>query len=573
MKTKKSRSTGRKKKSSSLAQKGFAFHLPPLVRKIALRVEDVAFWFMILFYSIGGIHMNGRLKFTYVNDIWVACAGIYVAFRFLFGIHFGETSFGKSIHSAFEALLHSIQTRSTKPIFRVPIGSALLMVFSAYLVALFFLVPQVRYFAYGATVFDLGVIENVVYNGANNGGFFSYFLIRDDGTPTFYIPNNRLNFGLFFFALIYKVIPSASIMLFFQSLALLSALVPLYLLGDRVLPKSVPRWLPLVAYWCFDPIHRMNLWDWHGSPFMIPFGLWALYFIESRKLGWALVHMVLMAIWREDAWLSFAGFAAYGALRTRNWKVFIPAGLAGLLVLPLHAAFFNEINSVGGRYPYLGPNMESAIKTALTQPWVFLEVAFENLKFWTRLLLASGGLFFLSGWPLFALIPNLAEVGLSQHGGMLSWVNHYIGTFTAPLFFCMIWGWSRAYQWVEARWSAGIARGVVGASLALCFSQLYVSEPGAFKMALQGLEDARCYDKLVEMIPADARIIAGDPIAARLTHREWISLPNEKDLTRANWLLIKRHEKSYLKMGLKGKNKVGNWKLVEGLCGHELYNR
>ncbi len=530
---------------------------------------NVLLWLAFVFYIWGGtITSSGRPKFTFVGDIVLIVAVVYSLLRLPGLAHFRATYFGRSFERLFEGVT------GVKSWVGLQAGSWVQLVGGVYLLALFILMPILHFYSFQNSAFDLGIIHNTVWNASQGNGFITHFLIRETG-PTQYFPSNRLNFGLFLFAGLYKITPSVIWLLVGQSLALLLALVPLYQLAKRILPPSIPVWMPLVAYWCFDPIHRMNFWDWHETPFLIPLGLWALLAIERGQIVRSLVLMLAMAAWREDAWWTACGMSLYAAARTGAYAVYIPAALASFAVFPYHAFTINSVNTLGERYPYLGPSLTSGLHTLSTKPWVLLEVAAENWLFWLKLVLFAGGPFFLwSGFGILTLLAPLLINGLSQWDGMLNWVNHYVGTFTAPLFFCTMLGWRTWFPWLEARLGKDRALSVVGLSLALCVSRLAVSEPGAFTKWRGSLDRQRCLTELVSIVPPDAAVLATDPVAARLSGRAWISLPFRWiHLSEDEWSRIDQSQAKWLVSGAIKHRADASWKVIKEGCGLYVASR
>jgi len=545
-------------------------------KRILLGFLDVVFWFSTVFYVYGGTNIGGKTRMTYVSDLFLAVAILYAVLRILAGIKFRDTSFGKAFDQMASAVFKAFEGKSLQSLKGLKIPSYLLMFAAGYLLSLFVAVPILTYTFFGNGTFDFGVIENAIYNGSKSGNFFTYFLMKGD-EPGIYFPNNHLDFGLLIFALIYKVLPRPEVLLVAQSLALLLALIPLYKLGKLLLPPGVPRWLPLLAYWFFDPVHRINMWDFHETPFLIPFALWSLYFIEVGKIRWAIVSMFLMSMWRVDSWFTFAGIAAYAAIRTKKWLIFVPLGVAALTVLPLHAAFLNKVNTMNQVYPQFGSDVKTALTTLFTKPWVVLDVWWGHRGYFERLLLLAGGpIALFSGWRLVPLILPLSQLTLANWGGMVQFNTHYPALYIGPLMFAIIGGWRNMYPVIVRFAGIGWADKALAASLAVALSQLAATEPGAFTKRLGDTKGRPCLVNLMKLVPEHVPLLAVDPLATHLTHREWISMPSpwtqlseqdwkEIDHTEAEWLV--GNNKEQLLLGMKGKKPGRPWEMVKEDCG------
>ena len=122
------------------------------------------------------------------------------------------------------------------------------------------------------------------------------------------------------------------------------------------------------------------------------------------------------------------------------------------------------------------------------------------------------------------LLPPFFECYLSKWDAMLNFLNHYPAMYAGPLFYALILGWARVYPWLKRalpEWSPA----VLGVSIAVSLTQLAASEPGGLSKLKEQRESKRCLDRLVDIIPANAGVLALDPVAANLSSRDKVSLP------------------------------------------------
>lgn len=534
---------------------------------------ELLLWLCLLLFLIGGIRVHDKLRFTYLNDLWCLIAFTYLIGRIFKVFSFRQTYFGKNFLATISAIPLAFKQRSLSPFTSLSWPSVIFLGTFLYSCFLFLFIPILSFWSYGNSIFDLGIIDNSIYNMATRGRFET-FNFTDGVKPFLYIPNNHLNLGLLFFAGIYRFFPYTEIILFTQSLALLLSAIPLYLLADKILPKEFHRMSIVVLFFLWDPIYRMNVWDFHEPPFMIFFALWSFYFIEVKKIGPALLFGLLMAIWREDGWWTFAALSVYLGIKTQKWKLALPAAICGLVIFPIHAGFFNHINTVGDRYAYLGTNLQSAIHTTLTKPWIFLGVIRQNISFFVRLVISSGGGFLFSGWSGLVALPGIFEVGLSQSNAMRDWNNHYIGLFTGPLFAATAYGWRKLYSVLSRKTKLrDPAYAIVGVSIALALTQLTFNVSSGLKMTWDQYEQTRCNQKLEKLIPPHVPLIATDPFSARLSHRYWIMSPNRSvDQTIASWMIAKDPELLNT-IGLEGLHPARPWRFVQRACGYYVATR
>ena len=501
------------------------------------RAFDGLLWLTALIYFPGGLRIGGHLKFTYIHDLWVAAGVLYILARLsLPGFAFRNTSFGRATWQALDAVGTALHERTHRPFKNLRAPTYLILFLIFWSSALFFVTPILSYHGLSTFVFDWGVIENVIFNISKSGHAVTRFLGDLHDKPFPYFPNNRLNFGLFLFGAIYHFAPYSEILLLAQSLFLFTGAIPLYFLAKRVLPPNIPAWFAFLLYFFWDPIYRMNLWDIHETPFMVPLGLWAFYLIEIKAVKKALLFTFLYALWREDAWIGASGIAFYAGLRWKRPLLGSLSAVVGISVFLFHVGFLNKVNSVAERYPYLGPNLASAFHTIVANPFILIEKGAKNWAFWLRFLQSFGGLVPFSGLAFFPGIFNLMELGLSEHIGMVNWLNHYVGLLAAPYMAASIYG----LKWLAER---GYARWF-GVSLALALTQLAFSGPGAFQMALNHYRDTRCLVELIQEVPSDVPVIAENPVASYLAKREWIMRPSpSQDQTAAQWLITYERER------------------------------
>ena len=484
--------------------------------RVGTRILDLYFWFVLVVLLVGGIPFRGDLHLTYPVDMLRIGAALYALLRLTGIARMRETSIYGWIDRSWNALF------DTKP-WRIETWAWLGGV--AWLAGCFVLLPLLRHWNFGSGHWDLGVIENAIYNGSRDLSFKTYLLLDRAGEAVRYFPNNRLDLSLFAFAGIFRFFPATEILLVLQSLALLSGVVPVALLAKRILPREFPVWIAPLFYFGFDVIHRLNVWDIHGHAYVIPIALWAIYFIENGRWNRALVFMFLSAIWREDAWILFCGLVIYYALRSRRYVSSALLFMVGLPVLPLFSAMFQQITPLDERYSYLGKNFAEAGARLSREPWLPIRFMFENAsnrEFLGELFFRGAcGVFLLAGiGPLLALAAPLSEVALASHLAMHSWLNHYVGMFAAPLIACVILGWRRASE-LAGRWPV-LGPRLVTVSIALSLTQLSYLEPAQVRKAIAAYPNYECLRGIVAAVPSDARVITKDPFITQLDKRPFI---------------------------------------------------
>lgn len=466
-----------------------------------------------VFLASGGWDYNGKHYGTYTGDVVTISIAILLFCRFAFSAKLSELAFTQSLTRVTQFKNGRVEIKNALDVF--------IFTAAVWMLICFILGPWARHWHFGTYLWDLGVWENAVFRGSQTGRFDSFLLMNQATEPIRYFPNNHIDFSVPFFGLVYKILPRIEVALLGQSLALLAAMIPLYRLGDRHLKGIFPVWLLPVAYWFFDSVHRTNLWDYHGSVYIVLGSLWALERLDAGKEKQAMFWIFFTGLGRADGWLVAAGLSFYYGVKTKKWMIAIPLGIASLAVLPIYTAFFNQVNSVGDRYGHLGRTMGELISNVAANP-IRLFSAFElpeNQRFLLEVFWRTGGaLFLFGGWVLVPFAIPFFEIALSNHPGMVSWTNHYSVQFAGPLFVAVLFGWKRVYHYLEKR-KPGWGRSAVVLSFGVMLTQLSVLETANVRGYFRHQPRLDCFREIVNSIPPGAGILTHDPFITQFpTH-------------------------------------------------------
>src|SRR5579875_927993 len=239
-----------------------------------------------------------------------------------------------------------------------------------------------RYMTFKATAFDLGNMDQVIWNTIH-GRPFQFTNQAID----WYGPPNRLAVHvepiLLPISLLYAIHADPRVLLIFQTLVLAAGAPPVFLLCRRYLPA----WPMLAAvmsgaYLVSPALLGINIFDFHPDSLATPLLLYALLALTYRRYIWFLILCVLTCACKEDMPLAVA---LLGILLI--WKYRLPRlGLALLLgsVLWAYIAFKVVIphfyvgvqaNNFWYRYEIYGSTPASAIINILIHPWlIFTEI-------------------------------------------------------------------------------------------------------------------------------------------------------------------------------------------------------
>ena len=265
----------------------------------------------------------------------------------------------------------------------------------------------------GTQAFDLGIFDQGVWLLSKLKDPF----ITINGRQLF---GDHSSFILLPFALVYRVIPSAKVLLFAQTIALGAAAIPVFLIAREKLRSEGYAACLAVVYLIHPVTGWTNLEQFHPDSFEVPlvlFGFW--FMLKHRWVGYfACVGLLLLV--KEDVALFTFALGVYVALK-HNRRVgqvtcLVSAVYFGLIFLVVIPAL-NEGGSIyGTRLPFGGP--EGLLRKTLTHPgavvahaltrrrffylWQLLApVAFAAVLAPSVLLIAGAPLFvnFMSGFP------------------------------------------------------------------------------------------------------------------------------------------------------------------------------
>ena len=314
-----------------------------------------------------------------------------------------------------------------------------------------------RHWAGESEAFDLGIFTQAMWSFTQGHGWVSSLkdgvsLFADHQSPVFLL-----------FAPLFWVLPRPETLLVVQAFLLASGAVAFVALVRQESDsaggtaansvgrttsesRSIPVWLPAalpVLYWAYPAIRAANVFDFHPEVAMLPFFLFALAGLQSKRVGariWGGVALLLALGCKESAgpvacgiglaWVLGAGPSATRAFTRKVGWVVGALGLAvflfDILIVPRWAGAGGY--AYGGAYSYLrGGGLDFAHALPL---W-------PRARFLFFLLLPLGCLpLFGSRTRLWASVPGLLMLFLTEGDHRLKTIFHYgiepsIGLFWA----------------------------------------------------------------------------------------------------------------------------------------------
>ena len=291
-----------------------------------------------------------------------------------------------------------------------------------------------RYETFKAGAFDLGNMDQVLWNTIH-GRFFQFTNQAID----WYGPPIRLAIHfepiILPLSLLYALHADPRILLVFQTLALLSGALPVFLLTRKYIPEW-PIFAPLMAtaYLLSPALLGLNIFDFHPVSLATPLLLYAILALTYKRYVWFLIACILACMCKEDIPLTVA---LLGILVI--WKYKLPRLGTALLIGGLLWSFLAfkviiphfypgvQTNNYWYRYEALGSSPGAAIANLLIHPWLLFTTFFTMDRFYYLLSLGRsvGFLPLLAPEWLLPALPGLAVNILSTDPLLYSGVYHY----------------------------------------------------------------------------------------------------------------------------------------------------
>jgi uncharacterized membrane protein len=274
--------------------------------------------------------------------------------------------------------------------------------------------------------YDLGIMNQVAWNTSQGRLFARSIEVSSD-------LGDHVRPYLAVLGIAYIVLPSAYLLLGFQSLVLALSAVPLYVLARRHLNSSTLGLLVAFCFLAYPPLGFVNRYDFHVEVISIPLLIAAFERIDAGDVKRASLFMALTLFCKENLGLTVAalGITAGLCYKARRfgaiWAVTGVAysAVALLVVIP---AFRGEPSDTLSRYHWMADTPSQMLWALLSQPWLVLQRIFAVEHILTLLqLLAPFAFLPLAGWfGLLPAAPTLTYNFLAEWTTQATIYSHYM---------------------------------------------------------------------------------------------------------------------------------------------------
>jgi uncharacterized membrane protein len=291
-----------------------------------------------------------------------------------------------------------------------------------------------RYETFKAGAFDLGNMDQVLWNTIHGRLFqFTNQAIDWYGPPT----RLAIHFEpiILPLSLLYAFHADPRILLVFQTLALGSGALPVFLLTRRYIPEW-PIFAPLMAtaYLLSPALLGLNIFDFHPVSLATPLLLYAILALTYKHYVWFLIACILACMCKEDIPLSVALLGIIVIWKYKLPRLGTALFIGGLLwsflafkVIIPHFYPGVQANNYWYRYEALGSSPGAAIANIVIHPWLLFTTFFTLDRFYYLfgLVRSVGFLPLLAPVWLLPALPSLAVNILSTDPLLYSGVYHY----------------------------------------------------------------------------------------------------------------------------------------------------
>lgn len=342
--------------------------------------------------------------------------------------------------------------------------------------------------------------------------------------------SNMFVFRPILFALVplYAVFPRPETLLIAQSVILGLAAIPLYWFGRDELKSPLAGVVFAGALLLYPPLHRVNTFDFHVEAFLIPFFLFALYYLHRRQWRRYFLFTALLLTTMHEASLLVGAMGMYALLRYRApWLRLRRHSFSVSLFWPREAKItLFTVVMAGAAYTvaeFLSSwSLGQFASSLLLQPDPIANRVLNNLSIKLTYIVESFGslgfLAFLSPAPLVMALPWLGFSFLHPASGDVFWFSFQYGSFVTPFVFVAgVGGVRKLATSINSISISTVRRGVllVGVTSLLFFQWLSpLAQPWPV------VDERRLVlHRAIELIPDDASVLTQNELYPHLTGR------------------------------------------------------
>ena len=340
---------------------------------------------------------------------------------------------------------------------------------------------------------------------------------------------------LILLAPLYKLLPGPETLLVVQSLLMASVVFPVYLFTKSRFSQVVSLQAAALAG-IFWGIYEAVLFDFHEIAFAVPLLGWLIYFMDQRRFIGYWIVLVLLLLTKEEFWI-YAVFAGVILLAWKQYKAAIISMVGGLFgFVGVTKLIMPALSSSGQDFQYLkqyeafGDSTLGIVFGVIARPFEVVKSLFVPSEKAITLWHLFAPLLFLplvSPYLLLA-IPSILQRMLSSNENLWTTSFHYNATIAAVLVMASIDTIHRISKRHPRLNLGGIAlKPVYLVPTLLLINIIYVMRDDVLWYRAEGrssysTEVVNAGKQAIELIPANASVVADDGITPHISQRDEI---------------------------------------------------
>lgn len=381
---------------------------------------------------------------------------------------------------------------------------------------------------------DLGNMDQTVWNVANGNGF----TLTD---PSSDVQVSRLayhaDFLLMLFVPLYKIWSHPNVLLITQVVVLAFGALPLYWIAEKKLKSGGLALFLAMLYLLYPPLQRVLMYDFHPVALSVSFLLFAYWYMESRRWWLFTLFATLVAVSKEQLWVTVALMGLYIALGKRAYKLgwsIVGVSLAVFYVLMWHVIPSQTLQNQHFALKYLsdfGGDPTTIISNFLAKPGLVFSTVLSTDRLWYlfALFVPVGFLSLLSPFALLFALPDFAINLLSSNRLMRSIDFQYTSVIIPFIFIAAVNGLAFIARMFQKGRNAKRIRSaiLVVVALAAVWSSYYWGVLPYQRMSLWWLYFRQppgytTIKSVVQSIPSNATVSVTNNLGAQVSQRQYL---------------------------------------------------
>ncbi|GEM_PF-3841575 len=389
--------------------------------------------------------------------------------------------------------------------------------------SMFSVIAIEKHYSFSSSAYDLGIFDQELW-GYTYGGF-SFNTVRGLSLQA-----DHFSPIAFLFVPFYYLFPSPSILLVIQAALIGVGALPLYWLARD---KAHNRFLALsltLAYLLFPAIWYMNGFDFHYTSLLLPFALFAFYFLQKERWVLFFIFVSLMLITYEIAAITVFLLGLYMILFSRKVKFGLLTSAIGVIWYFLAIRYVMPTIGDGITYQYFtlyshyGSNIFELSKNIILNFPLTINEIYRSVSYFVMLFISTGFIALLAWEVLLIAAPAFLINILSSRGAMSSIYYQYNYFTAAFILIASVFGAVHLCSFIKSI-KPELSRNKIYAAIAVFIllsgylSNAALTDKNIFRYSHNDVHSVSGR-QIISAIPPGASMSASNNLVPHLTHRK-----------------------------------------------------